>query len=276
MQCDTMSWKWTESEGVEYYIRTTFEGGGYKVEMTDLQHTWSEDLGREQFVARGEEVSGGAIDLSTESQVDFIRERLENALDSMGKLVVKRGNSKDDGLTVELKVDLSPIPDPLNWRFELSAADHVTYMKELIHGLIGISDFLVARVNELDELIVGKDYNINQLQEKVTELGTKYVPPHRHKYALLPFDKEQWWDNTKQSETEEPLHITEALKNIGELWGYNGKGKKVERKRKPEESPKPKFESVSPSKKRKKLKIPKEKSPSPSNPKNPSGPRWNF
>lgn len=265
-----MSWKWIESEGVEYYVRTKFEGGGYKVEMTDLQQSWVEGLDRGGFVARGEEVSGGAIDFSTASQIEFIKERLENALLSTEEAVVKR---KSEGLTVEVSVDLRPIPDPLNWRFELTTADHVTPMNEIVHGLIGISDFLVARISELNELLVLKDGNIKKFQEKFMELGVKWETTHRYKQALEPFNKEQWWKEKKQMETEEPLHINEAMKNIADIWGYNGKGRKIAQKRKPQE---PVQELISPSKKRKRLKIPKEKSPSPSTQKGPSGPKWDF
>lgn len=267
------SWKWVESDRVEYYVRSRFEGGGYKVEMTDLQQSWVEELDREGFVTRGEEVSGGAIDFSTTHQVDFIKERLENAmLVSTDDAVVKRTNER---LTVEIKVDLSPIPDPLSWRFDLAPADHVTSMNEIVHGLIGISDFLVARINDLEELLVLKDGNIKKLQEKFAEVGVKWETTPRYKPALEPFNKEKWWTEKKQMETEEPLHTNEAMTSIADLWGYNAKGKKIAHKRNLEESDRPTQETLSPSKKRKKLKIPKEKPPSPS-PKKPSGPKWDF
>lgn len=181
-----------------------FEDHGYTMQISDLIRTWKEQVKQEDVIKKSQEITTGSIDVSRDSDVEFILTKVKNLMQGDDDVLKKNITAAGGAIipTLKVTIDLSPVPDSMDWRFDLVQTDEVEHQKMIqgfVDNLIDRNKLLSSSVNELTDVIYKKDYHIKSLKEQVTDLGTKYKP-HRYKQASNEeFDKEKWWEG-KQAE----------------------------------------------------------------------------
>lgn len=188
-----MSWCRIPCKHERIFGKFEWKESSYCLYLSDLAHVWTEIADKYTIIEKADQSHTLPIDVS--SNTVFLLKCLTEVIyntSSGDKLELILDNSKNPQLKIQK--NLQPLPEPLQWTFDLKLAD--TYqskqiLEEFVYSLLNTVQNLALTLSDLYEVIAQKDYHLKSMNEVLANAGGVYNP-RIHKHQYLPFDQEEF------------------------------------------------------------------------------------